>query len=57
MPAKRRDIAAESAASVASLQEFVKGFQAQQAKYLAITASPAIVSAALRHLARKGRRG
>jgi len=57
MPAKRRDIAAESAASVASLQEFVKGFQAQQAKYLAITASPAIVSAALRRLGRKGRRG
>ena len=56
MPSKRRDIAAESAASVASLQEFVKGFQASQAKYLAITATPALISTALRHLSRKGRR-
>jgi len=56
MPAKQRDVAAESSASVSSLTEFVKGFQQQQAKYLAITAAPLVVSAALRRFAKGGRR-
>jgi len=43
-----RDIAAESAASVASLQGFTKHFQADQAKYLATTSAPMVAMAALR---------
>lgn len=43
-----RDIAAESAASVANLQGFMKNFHAEQAKYLAITAVPAVAQSALR---------
>jgi len=53
MPASRRDIAAESAASVASLTEFVHGFQSRQLKYLAITSTPLLISAALRHLSNR----
>jgi hypothetical protein len=56
MPASRRDIAAESAASVASLTEFVHGFQSKQLRYVAITASPLLISVALRHMANRGRR-
>lgn len=57
MPAKRRDIAAEHAANAASLQEFVKGFQARELKSLAVAVSPLIISSALLRFARsKGRR-
>jgi len=47
-----RDIAAESAASVANLQGFMKDFHTEQVKYLATTAVPAVAMAAL---AAKGR--
>jgi len=57
MPAKRRDIAAEHAANTASLQEFVRGFQARELKSLATAVSPLIISSALLRFARsKGRR-
>ena len=39
-----------SAASVASLRAFVRGFQADQARGLAIISAPLILGAALRHL-------
>jgi len=48
MPANRRDSTSESTASVASLQEFVKGFQSQQLKTIAVNGSPWIISAAIR---------
>lgn len=57
MPEKRRDIASEHAANAASLQEFVKGFQARQLKSLAIAVSPLIISSAILRYARsQGRR-